>query len=80
VYVLENPSEMLARLDDYEGCGRNDAEPHEYERVQHEVVLETGERELAWVYVYRGSVTGKHVIRSSDYSCPTGDPVLPESE
>lgn len=70
VYVLEDPSEVLARLDDYEGCGPNDAKPYEFERVQREVVLESGESVLAWVYVYAGSVAGKREILSGDYCRP----------
>jgi len=67
VYELADPSATLARLDDYEGCGSNDAKPHEYERVRCEVVMDTGGRETAWVYIYRGTLAGKREIRSGDY-------------
>lgn len=67
VYTLENPPENLARLDYYEGCGPNDPEPHEFERVEKDVVLESGERKNIWVYVYRGSTTDKKEILSGDY-------------
>lgn len=73
VYELGDPSAMLARLDDYEGCGPNDARPHEYERVPCEVVMETGAHEVAWVYVYRGTLAGKREIPSGDF-CRRDDP------
>lgn len=67
VYALERPSEMLARLDDYEGCGPNDAPPHEFERVEGEVILESGEAGVAWIYVYAGTLDGRSEIASGDY-------------
>ncbi len=70
VYVLEDSPGVLARLDDYEGCGRNDPRPHDYERVRQEVILEAGASDLAWVYVYRGAVAGRTEIPSGDYCRP----------
>lgn len=67
VYALERAPEILARLDEYEGCGPNRAKPHQYERVQGTVVMDTGEEGLAWVYVFKGSVAGKNEILSGDY-------------
>ncbi|MCG6877246.1 MAG: gamma-glutamylcyclotransferase [Betaproteobacteria bacterium] len=67
VYELENPSAVLARLDDYEGCGPHDAKPHEFERTRREIVLESAETGLVWVYLYAGSLVGKDEIRSGDY-------------
>lgn len=74
VYELADPSAMLTRLDDYEGCGPSDASPHEYERVRCEVLMDTGGSETAWVYVYRGTLVGKREIRSGDYLRPTDLP------
>jgi gamma-glutamylcyclotransferase (GGCT)/AIG2-like uncharacterized protein YtfP len=74
VYFMENPAHVLARLDDYEGCGPRDATPHEYERVQHEVILETGASVLAWVYLYTASIAGKVEILSGDYCHPSSSP------
>jgi gamma-glutamylcyclotransferase (GGCT)/AIG2-like uncharacterized protein YtfP len=54
VYSLTYP-ETLAWIDQYEGCGRNDPDPQEFERVEREVVLQSGVRGRAWVYVYCGS-------------------------
>jgi len=74
VYELADPRAMLARLDDYEGCGPGDAKPHEYERERREVLMETGACEMAWVYVYRGTLAGKREIRSGDYLRPEDPP------
>jgi gamma-glutamylcyclotransferase (GGCT)/AIG2-like uncharacterized protein YtfP len=67
VYALDNPSETLARLDDYEGCGLNDAPPYEFERVKETIVLESGGRDTVWVYVYKGTTADKQEICSGDY-------------
>jgi gamma-glutamylcyclotransferase (GGCT)/AIG2-like uncharacterized protein YtfP len=67
LYVLENAPEALARLDDYEGCGPRHARPYEFERVLREVVLNSGESCLAWVYLYTGMLDGKDEIPSGDY-------------
>ena len=67
VYALENPPETLARLDNYEGCGPDDPAPHEFERAEHTVVLESGVEDNVWVYVYKGSIRNKPEILSGDY-------------
>ena len=59
VYALSNPRDTLARLDDYEGG--------EFERVELDAVLDSGDRSKAWVYAYAGSVTGRREILSGDY-------------
>ena len=71
VYALTNPLETLSRLDDYEGCGPNDTTPHEFERVERDVVLDSGAISKAWVYAYRGSTANKREIVSGDYSSKT---------
>ena len=68
VYALDDAARTLARLDEYERCGPSDPEPHEFERVEMEVVLESGKGVSAWVYLYTGSTTGKQEILSGDYS------------
>jgi gamma-glutamylcyclotransferase (GGCT)/AIG2-like uncharacterized protein YtfP len=74
VYDLENARELLARLDEYEGCGPNDALPHEYAREQRAVVMDTGEAAMAWVYVFNGSVAGRTEIPNGDYCRPAAAP------
>lgn len=71
VYALDNPSETLSRLDDYEGCGPNDPKPHEFERVAKDVLLDCGASDKAWVYIFRGSTANKREILSGDYSKET---------
>ena len=71
VYALANPRETLSRLDDYEGCGPNSPKPHEFERVDESVVLDSGASARAWVYVYGGSTANKREIVSGDYSSKT---------
>lgn len=73
VYVLENPSELLVRLDEYEGCGPDSGKPHEFVRDQREAVLETGESDLVWVYIYKGAIAGRDEILSGDYCRPGGE-------
>ena len=71
LYALEPPKELvgtLTRLDDYEGCGPNDPEPHEYERVVLDVTLESGANKSAWVYVYKGTTANRQEILSGDYA------------
>ena len=71
LYALEPPEELdgtLSRLDAYEGCGPNDPEPHEYERVVLDVLLESEAIEKAWVYVYKGTTANRQEIRSGDYA------------
>ena len=67
LYSLEKPEEALSRLDCYEGCGPDAAKPHDFKRVELDAELETGETIRAWVYVYEGSIEGKHEITSGDY-------------
>ena len=71
VFTLDDPPSALSRLDDYEGCGPNHAEPHEFERVELEVTLESGETQLAWVYLYRRPTQPESLIESGDY-CDDG--------
>ena len=71
LYALEPPKNLadtLTRLDDYEGCEPNDPEPHEYERVVLDVILESGGNESAWVYVYKGATANRQEILSGDYA------------
>ena len=67
VYSIGRPEETLARLDEYEGCGANDTQPCEYERVEAGIVLDDGSRERAWVYVYQRPTAGRREIASGDY-------------
>jgi len=67
LYTLSDPSRTLPHLDRYEGCGSDDPEPHPFERVGEEVVLDGDDRTRAWVYAYRGPCPGSEEIPSGDY-------------
>jgi gamma-glutamylcyclotransferase (GGCT)/AIG2-like uncharacterized protein YtfP len=67
VYAIDNENDVLARLDEYEGCGPQDPRPHEFERVMCEVRLDDGKTTDAWVYEYKGGLEGKQEIASGDY-------------
>jgi gamma-glutamylcyclotransferase (GGCT)/AIG2-like uncharacterized protein YtfP len=67
LYALADSAEMLARLDEYEGCGSRDPRPHEFQRLCREALMEGGASAEAWVYVYAGTVNGKPEIASGDY-------------
>ncbi len=62
VIKLLRPRWSLAWLDDYEGCGRDQPEPHAYRRVIVPVQLRSGASLDAWVYVYNGPVrSARHI-------------------
>jgi len=44
-------------LDDYEGCGANWPEPHEYERKVLDVRLQDGAELSCWTYIFKGKIT-----------------------
>jgi len=66
--VYELSEDTLARLDDYEGCGKDDPEPHPYVRREKEIVLDDGSAVRAWVYVYLRPVRPETEILSGDYA------------
>src|SRR5262249_5253665 len=67
VYELHEPEATLTALDRYEGCGPQDPRPWLYERQLTAVTLDGGGRLSAWVYLYRGPLTGARPIPSGDY-------------
>ena len=56
LYRLKQPDETLRILDDYEGCGENDAEPFEFLRRMVTVTLADGTAQAAWTYYYNRPV------------------------
>jgi gamma-glutamylcyclotransferase (GGCT)/AIG2-like uncharacterized protein YtfP len=50
---------LLARLDEYEGCGPNDPEPHGYLRARVEVERADGSRVACWAYLHAGAGEGQ---------------------
>ncbi len=67
VYLLNDPQAILARLDEYEGCGSAYDEPHEYKRLKLVVALEDGGPVCAWVYLYNWPTGSLTQIESGDY-------------
>ena len=67
VYLLSDPEATLRSLDAYEGCGPEDPEPHEYERVEACALLEDGRTMDVWAYVYQRSVAENRRIESGDF-------------
>jgi gamma-glutamylcyclotransferase (GGCT)/AIG2-like uncharacterized protein YtfP len=70
VVRLNHPERSLGWLDVYEGCGKNDPEPHAYRRILAPVRLTTGGEVDAWMYGYRGTLSAARLIRSGRYIVP----------
>jgi gamma-glutamylcyclotransferase (GGCT)/AIG2-like uncharacterized protein YtfP len=68
VYQLHHADTVLPRLDRYEGCGPNFAEPAEYLRVKKDVSLRNGKAISAWVYLYNRPTEALEPIESGDFS------------
>jgi len=51
LWQLHAPESYLPVLDAYEGCGPDDPEPHEYQRVVRTITRNTGEQVDVWVYL-----------------------------
>lgn len=67
LYRLCNISKQLIMLDEYEDCGVNFPEPHEYKRQITQVETEDKNRIQAWVYYYNLPVDNLIFIASGDY-------------
>ena len=67
VYKITDKSEVLPKLDRYEGCSPEDPKPHAFARKQRLVTLDNGGTIDAWIYLYTHPVTGQEEILSGDY-------------
>jgi gamma-glutamylcyclotransferase (GGCT)/AIG2-like uncharacterized protein YtfP len=67
VYCLPAPGELYSLLDPYEGCGPDDPQPHEFDRVVLPVLLHSGEWISACAYVYKQDVRNRQKIPSGDF-------------
>lgn len=65
---LRDPQATLRWLDDYEGCGDDDAEPHAYQRVIAQARLESGQETDAWIYFYRWPLGDARHLGSGRYT------------
>lgn len=69
IYQLSSP-DIFALLDDYEACGPNTPEPHEYTRLVVEVKTAEGECIKAHIYLYALSTAGLEEITSGRFGPP----------
>ncbi len=67
VYLIRHADVVFPRLDQYEECGPEFPEPHEYCRRKQKVCLGNGDTVMAWVYLYNHSTEGLLLIESADF-------------
>jgi gamma-glutamylcyclotransferase (GGCT)/AIG2-like uncharacterized protein YtfP len=67
LYRLLKTDILFARLDHYEECTPDFAEPHEYRRSLLAVTLPDGRKQTAWLYLYNRSVYGLAAITDGHY-------------
>ena len=67
VYQLQQATNLLAELDDYEQCGPGFASPTEYLLLKQQITLNSGEVVTAWTYVYNQPTDGLQQILSGDF-------------
>ncbi|HEX8378883.1 MAG TPA: gamma-glutamylcyclotransferase family protein [Pedobacter sp.] len=66
ILALNNPTETLRLMDEYEGFGIDQPQPNEYIRELIDVETETGLMKC-WVYLYNLPVEKLHEIVGGDY-------------
>lgn len=67
LYRMRRPQELLATLDDYEGCGPSSAQPTAYLRQVLPVTHSGGTVSEAWTYVYNWPVVETRLITSGRF-------------
>lgn len=67
VYGLKDPGNILGILDRYEGCSAEDPQPSEFIRQSENILLSTGLRLQAWMYVYNFPTEQHEAIPGGDY-------------
>jgi gamma-glutamylcyclotransferase (GGCT)/AIG2-like uncharacterized protein YtfP len=67
VFRLRDAEALMAALDDYEGCGPDDAEPTAYLRQIVPVTMADGAVREAWTYVYNRPVEASKRIASGRF-------------
>lgn len=65
--ITSNWADVIARLDEYEGCTAEDPQPHQYRRELVEVLRPGGAPVTAWAYVLSRDPGDFPVIESGDY-------------
>jgi len=67
IYLMDDAVKILSAIDEYEGIGPNEPEPHEYNRALTDIETENGVA-ACWVYLYNWPVGGKFQIAGGNYS------------
>jgi gamma-glutamylcyclotransferase (GGCT)/AIG2-like uncharacterized protein YtfP len=67
VYEANDPSSVLAALDEIEGYRPSEPDRSLYTRVVTDVMLEDGRVAKAWAYFYNAPLGGAQRIESGDY-------------
>lgn len=68
LYRLNNPEKVLAPLDNYEGCGPDAPQPHEFVRQPVTIHLKDGTRLEGWIYLFNRQIADFPRIMSGRYS------------
>ncbi len=66
IFLVNDPDNVLKRLDDYEGSGANQPQPNEFTR-QLVAVETTDETVQCWIYLYNLPVNKAFRISSGNY-------------
>lgn len=69
LYELEDPGHLEA-LDDVEDYDPEHPEDSEYLRTKRDVLLDSGQRYRAWIYLYNRDATGCPPVSSGDWRRP----------
>lgn len=69
IYRLIGP-EQLHALDLYEECTYPALPGQEYQRIRGEVITDSGEKVIAWIYAYRRPIANLPLIVSGDFLNP----------
>jgi len=67
IFRLLRPELLLPRLDEYEECSPERPRPTEYVRRKSMLLLDSGQRTEAWIYLFNRPVTGFRKIASGDF-------------
>jgi gamma-glutamylcyclotransferase (GGCT)/AIG2-like uncharacterized protein YtfP len=66
IYLMSNATQVLEKLDDYEGFGDDQEQPNLF--IRQLVEIETNSRAIdCWVYLYNREVGGLPIISKGDY-------------
>ena len=66
IFLVNDPDNVMKRLDDYEGFGANQPQPNEFTRQL--VAIETADKTIeCWMYLYNLPVDKIFRIASGDY-------------